>query len=138
MTDATPERIGPNSDPCEIARRWLVRQDVIERVVRGAHQFKAETGRDVEIISGYRSPEKQRALKAQGRPAADPDVSNHTSCPATAVDLRIGFAPTRAMKATLGRVMSMEGLRWGGGSKPDSGGIPSDWNHFDMGPRHAQ
>lgn len=132
------ERITDDSDPCDIARRWLVRQDVIERVVRGALQFKRETGRDVTIISGYRSPEKQRALKMQGRPAAPVDLSNHTSCPATAVDVRIGWAPTRAMKAILGRVMSMEGLRWGGGSKPDDGGIPSDWNHFDLGPRREQ
>ncbi len=107
----------------------------MRRVVRVAFAFKNETGRDMKIISGHRSIEKQMELKRQGRPAADPLVSNHTSCPATAVDVRIGFAPTRVLKATLGRLAVAEGLRWGGGSPVDSGGIPSDWNHLDLGPR---
>lgn len=110
----------------------------MERVARMATRFKLETGRSVSIISGYRSPEKQRELKRQGRPAAPVDVSNHTSCPATAVDVRIGLAPTNVMKAILGRIAVEEGLRWGGGSpvNPETG-IPSDWNHFDVGPRRT-
>lgn len=63
-------------------------------------------------------------------------MSNHTSCPATAIDVSIGFAPTNVLKATLGRVGILAGLRWGGGSPVDrQTGIPSDWNHFDIGPR---
>jgi len=29
----------------------------------------------------------------------------------------------------------MNGLRWGGGGEVDSGGIPVDWQHADLGPR---
>jgi hypothetical protein len=123
------------ADPCRLASRWLVRQDVLERTIRAAQQFEAETGRKVWIISGYRTPAEQRDLKRQGRPAAAVDLSNHTSCPATAVDVSLGFVPTNVLKATWGRIVVENGLRWGGGSPVDDVGIPSDWNHVDLGPR---
>lgn len=132
------EELLTGADWCTLSERWTVHHDVMRRAVAGANAFTAETGREVWIISGYRSPEKQRQLKEAGRPAAGVDVSNHTSCPATAVDVRIGFGPTNAMKAILGRVMVMQGLRWGGGSPVDpKTGIPADWNHFDAGTRVA-
>lgn len=135
LDPAPPQRIVAGMDPCAVSRRWRVRLDVVERILRMARLFEGETGRPVTIISGYRSPEKQRALRRQGRPAADPARSTHTSCPATGMDVTIGIAPTRVLKATLGRIAFEAGLRWGGGSRADSGGIPSDWNHFDVGPR---
>lgn len=129
-----PEEL-TGADPCELSRRWLVREDVTHKVVRMANLYTAETGQTVRIISGYRSPEKQRQLARQGRPAASVDLSNHTSCPATAVDVSLGFAPTDVQKAILGRISRTVGLRWGGGSPINEKGIPSDWNHFDLGPR---
>lgn len=122
-------------DPCSLSTRWLVREDVMRKVARVAARFLQETGRELWIISGHRSDAEQRELARKGRPAAAVDLSNHTSCPATAVDVSLGFAPTRVLKATFGRIAIEEGLRWGGGSPVDEGGIPSDWNHVDIGPR---
>jgi len=88
------------------------------------------------VISGYRTPEEQNALRADGRPAANNDRSTHLSCPATGADLWIvGAEVTRELKAIFGSAAQAAGLRWGGGSAPDSDGIPSDWNHVDLGPR---
>jgi uncharacterized protein YcbK (DUF882 family) len=109
----------------------------MQRVVAAAEQIERETGRQVRIISGYRTVAEQRGLERQGRPTADPGVSTHTSCPATGVDLSLGFGVTRAEKATFGRIVVMHGLRWGGGSPVDDVGIPSDWNHVDVGPRRT-
>lgn len=107
------------------------------RVVSSAELFFLETRQDVEIISGYRTREEQRRLHRTGRPAAPDEVSTHRSCPATGVDVRLGFAPTRIQKATWGRMAVMNGLRWGGGGAVDDGGIPLDWGHIDRGPRRG-
>lgn len=123
------------ADPCELSARWGVRLDVMERVVRAAHAFSAETGREVWIISGFRTDATQRALRRAGRPAADVDRSTHTSCPATGVDVSLGFVPTDVLKAFWGRSAVVAGLRWGGGSAVDEKGLPTDWNHVDVGPR---
>lgn len=123
---------------CDLQHEWRLDPDLALRVARLLTRATAALGITVRVISGYRSVAKQRELKRQGRPAADPSVSNHTVCPSRAVDLSLGFAPTRAQKATLGRIAVEEGLRWGGGSSVDPRtGIPSDWNHFDLGPRHS-
>jgi len=90
----------------------------------------------IQIISGYRSPEKQRQLKYEGRPAAPVDLSTHTACPSQGADIWPGIAVTRVVQAQLGEAGVTSGLRWGGGSPVDpSTGIPSDWNHFDLGRR---
>lgn len=89
----------------------------------------------VSIISGYRTPEQQEALRQAGRPAAHPDRSTHLACPATGADLRLSVTPTTAIKARFGQAAIRAGLRWGGGSPVDDNGIPSDWNHVDLGPR---
>lgn len=120
---------------CKLAKTWAVDPRVLQRAMKVAARFEAETGRKMYIISGFRTVASQIALKQAGRPAADPRLSNHTSCPATAVDVTIGFQPTKILKATMGRIAVEEGLRWGGGSPVGSDGIPSDWNHFDVGPR---
>lgn len=91
-----------------------------------------------QIISGARSPEEQNRLRSRGRPTADNDRSTHLACPATGVDLMPLIAVTDVVKARLGAEGVFIGLRWGGGSAIDpTTGIPSDWPHFDLGPRHS-
>lgn len=124
-------------DPCDISERWQVDLDTIERIQLASADFVAETGRVVWIISGYRSREEQASLRRGGRPTAPDDVSTHRSCPATGVDVSLGLGATRVMRAIWGRVVVLNGLRWGGGSPVDDGGIPSDWQHVDRGPRTA-
>ena len=125
-----PERI--NGDWCGLSSRWKLDPTLAQRLTAMA----ARAPFPVQIISGYRSPEKQRQLKYEGRPAAPVDRSTHTSCPATGADVWPGIAVTRVVQAQLGEAGTIAGLRWGGGSPVDpQTGIPSDWNHFDMGPR---
>jgi len=132
-----PELLSSGSEGvCTVSRRWTVDTEVVRRVMRAATQFELETGRPVRIISGHRSIGKQLELKRRGRPAADPSVSTHTSCPSTGVDVSMGFGITNVMKVIWGRIIVFEGLRWGGGSCIDrTTGIPKDWNHVDAGPR---
>lgn len=122
-------------DPCELSARWRVDESTMSRVVLSAQEFVAETGREVEIISGYRTAFEQQRLARKGRPTAADSLSTHRSCPATGVDVALGFGPTRVLKAIWGRIVVMNGLRWGGGGKVDDGGIPLDWGHVDRGPR---
>lgn len=90
----------------------------------------------ISIISGFRSEAEQDALREAGRPTAPNDLSTHLSCPATGVDLRPQIAVTTLVKARLGTEGVFSSLRWGGGSSVDAEtGIPSDWQHFDLGPR---
>lgn len=119
------------TDPCDIITRWKVTPEVAARALLLARAAPFS----VSIISGYRSPERQRELADAGRPAAPVDVSNHTRCPATALDWRVGVTVTDSVKAEFGRAAVFAGFRWGGGSPVDENGIPSDWNHVDLGPR---
>lgn len=125
------------ADHCAIAERWGVDPETVRRVQLSADDYFAETSSTVVIISGYRSASEQRSLGNQGRPTARDDRSTHRSCPATGVDISLGPAPTRVQKAIWGRIVTFNGLRWGGGSKTDDGGIPSDWQHVDRGPRQT-
>jgi len=124
------------ADICAIAERWGVALDTIGRVVRAAEEFTTETGRDVWIISGWRSRAEQRRLSRQGRPTAADDRSTHRSCPATGVDISLGLLPSGFLKVRWGHHTLVHGLRWGGGGAvdPDSF-IPLDWQHVDVGPR---
>jgi len=122
-------------DYCAIAARWQVDEATMLRVAIAAADYLEETRGTIQIISGYRSTAEQNALRSSGRPAAANDRSTHLSCPATGVDVSLGFAPTRAQIATWGRLAVFAGLRWGGGGSVDPGGIPDDWQHVDMGPR---
>jgi len=131
-----PEReVLTEADVCELAHRWGVSLDVVQRVWLAARDFHTETGRQVWIISGFRTAEEQRRLSRQGRPTAPDDLSTHRSCPATGVDINLGARPSGFLKATWGRFTLIHGLRWGGGGKTDDGGIPLDWQHVDVGPR---
>lgn len=131
-----PDRIAPDMDAeriCLLSSKWRVDPIVMYRLSLGCRRLSF----GIEIISGYRTEEEQNALRDQGRPTAPNDQSTHLSCPATGVDVRmVGMTPTNVTKALLGSAMMEAGLRWGGGSKVDpETGIPSDWNHFDLGPR---
>jgi len=125
-----------DSDPCDLAQRWAVAPDTMQRVWLAAQDFEVETGgRRVSIISGWRSKEEQRRLGRQGQPTAPDSLSTHRSCPATGVDISLGFMPTNFMKAIWGRITLVQGLRWGGGGPVFDNGIPVDWPHVDVGPR---
>ncbi len=122
-------------DWCEIAARWRVDPVTMERVALAAEDYFQETRSRPKIISGFRTRAEQRALGRRGRPTAADDRSTHRTCPATGVDISLGFAPTRVQKAIWGRLAVLNGLRWGGGGTVDEGGIPVDWGHVDRGPR---
>ncbi len=128
------ERI-TDSPACDIAGRWGISDSIADRLLLSAQDFEAETRGTVRIISGYRSAREQADLRRKGRPTAPDDVSTHRSCPATGVDVSLGFLPTRVQKAIWGRIVTMNGLRWGGGGAVDEGGIPFDWGHVDLGRR---
>lgn len=117
---------------CSLVERWRVDRELASRLVHLARI----TPFGLQIISGFRTKEEQEALKAQGRPTAPDHLSTHRSCPATGADLLPTIAATNTEKAELGKNARLAGLRWGGGSPIDPNtGIPSDWNHFDLGPR---
>jgi len=126
-----------DADPCGVARRWGVALDTIQRVVEAAQDFFIETGRQVWIISGWRSQAEQRRLSRQGRPTARDEFSTHRSCPATGVDISLGAFPSGFLKVRWGHYTLVHGLRWGGGGAVDEAGIPLDWGHVDTGPRRV-
>lgn len=124
----------------EIVHEWMVTPEVALRFLLLRTLFQRKTGHDLTIISGARTCKEQKALERQGRPTAPCHLSNHVveeNCLATAVDVRMNGFPSRAHKYELGRAGIEAGFRWGGGSSVDEGGIPSDWNHFDLGPKHG-
>lgn len=118
-----------------LATRWTVSVDLVRRVQMAAAGFFAETGRQVWIVSGWRSREQQKRLSRQGRPTAPDALSTHRSCPATGIDISLGARPSNFLKATWGRLTLVHGLRWGGGGAVTESGIPVDWQHVDVGPR---
>ena len=127
-----------DADACDLSERWKVSLDTMERVWRSAQDFEFQTGgRRVSIISGWRSAAEQKRLSRTGRPAAPDELSTHRSCPATGVDISLGFMPTNFMKAMWGRITLTHGLRWGGGGPVFESGIPVDWPHVDRGPRRG-
>ena len=127
-----PQRIDPRGDPCTDYARWLVSPVLMEKLQRAAGTLPF----DVFIISGYRSCEEQQALAAAGRPAADCHLSTHVAtCPATGADVKLSVPALPMIQAQFGQAVVFAGLRWGGGSPVDpETGIPSDWNHVDLGP----
>lgn len=118
---------------CDLSQRWMIDVSLAARLARLASLLPFP----ISIISGYRTPEAQRLLEKEGK-GAPVDVSTHTSCPATGADLWPGVEPNNQVKIVFGSQVRVAGMRWGGGSPvdPDTG-IPSDWNHVDLGPRHS-
>lgn len=127
-----------NSNACDLADRWKVSLDTMSRVWLSARDYELETqGQRVEILSGFRTAAEQRQLSREGRPTAPDDTSTHRSCPATGVDVSLGFLPSDFQKNTWGRIVLVNGLRWGGGGPTDPDTlIPVDWPHIDRGPRN--
>lgn len=123
--EATPERV------CAIAQQWKIDAELALRL----HLLAWELQLPVSIISGARTPEEQEALRRAGRPTAPDNLSTHLSCPATGADLRVHVPLTESVKSAFGMAARRAGLRWGGGSPRNAHGIPSDWNHVDLGPR---
>jgi len=113
-----------------------VSEDTMRRVVLSAQQYTAETALPVDIISGWRSPAEQVALGKEGRPTAPDNLSTHRSCPATGVDVSLGLFPVATQKWIWGRIVRLNGLRWGGGGPADDNAMPVDWQHVDVGPRN--
>lgn len=128
-----------HSQLCSVAQKWGVQTELVMRLLTAANQLPF----GVSIISGARSRAHQEQLEREGRPAAPFDLSTHAAetadgCPrlATGIDVRLSVAPVNAVKAQFGAAATFAGLRWGGGSPIDpETGIPSDWNHVDLGPR---
>lgn len=132
-----PQLLPLPSDPaavCQLATRWRIAVPLSEGLAR---MQESMPGVQLQITSGFRSREEQIALRDAGRPAIDPKVSTHCSCPATGADLSFSnLSPGNVEKAYFGAAATAAGLRWGGGSPVDpSTGIPQDWNHVDLGPR---
>lgn len=123
--------LDPCGDACSLATRWGISLQLAVKLlrVRGRVPFA------VSIISGFRTAGRQQEVgnlppcSSGKRPC-----STHTVSPATGADLWPGIAVDDDVKLALGSAAVLEGLRWGGGSPVDSRGIPSDWNHFDLGP----
>ena len=119
------------SEICEMADYWIIHPVLAVKLAAMAQLVPF----GLSIISGFRTVERQLELARDGRPAADPSLSTHCSCPATGVDLRMdGVHAGNYEKTLLGGAAQKAGLRWGGGS-PLVDGIPTDWNHVDLGPR---
>lgn len=136
-----PERVPPlfDSEACRWLQRWGISDELGARLIDMEQRFHGSLPGHplgLSIISGFRTVEHQHELELAGRPTAPADRSTHTTCPATGADLQVtGLTPTLAVKHHFGRAAIEAGLRWGGGSSIDSNGIPSDWNHVDLGPR---
>lgn len=133
------------AEPCQLAERWLIAPELADKLRRAADLVSRAGLGELFIISGFRTCEQQAELKAKGRPAAPCDRSTHTSCPATGADVWSAAAqethlpgipdPSRGSRLALVSIAESVGLRVGGGGPVDSGGLPVDWNHWDLGPR---
>ena len=121
---------------CAFLEKWGISEELGQRlrIMAAALEFA------ISITSGARSPQRQDELRAEGRPTADNDRSTHVApCPATGADLWPSVTPINVVVARLGAEAVHAGLRWGGGSPvgskdSDAPGIPSDWQHVDLGP----
>lgn len=137
--------LAPSSSPllelrCELESKYKLDRAFAYKVALTLMQLKRETGVRWDILSGYRDAEHQQELIDAGRGAAI-SLSNHTLCPAHAVDVWPRTLPVRVHKLALLRVATFNGLRVGGCHPSQHGcidpdtGIPQDWNHLDDGPR---
>lgn len=125
------------ADYCDLARRWKVDPDIMRRLVLSSEDMERETKREPFIISGWRSRAEQEALRQAGNPTASDETSTHRSCPATGVDITLGFGVVVTEKHIWARILFMNGLVWGGRSAFDDDLIPIDWQHVDAGPRNS-
>ena len=128
-----PQTIDPHGDPCDLVERWTLEQELADRLTLMAGMVPFP----IQIFSGFRTAAEQDQLREEGRPAAPNELSNHLACPSRAADVKPQIAAVPMVIAQLGSAAVHAGLRWGGGSPVDpETGIPSDWQHVDLGPRH--
>lgn len=132
-----PQRIDPEAPGtavCDMADRWQIHY----QLAWGLFSMSRMLPFGISIISGYRTPERQRELLNDPDATAAPvDRSTHTSCPATGADLRPHVdVIDDQVKRAIGSAAQMVGLRWGGGARRVNG-IPvgNEWRHVDLGPR---
>jgi len=125
------------SDPCVLAQIWRVDPGLMQKVFTASELFTNFTRAPVWIVSGYRTALEQMDLGRAGRPTAPDERSTHRSCPATGLDISLGAFPSDDTRLFWGQMVEANGLRWGGGSQRDARGIPSDWQHVDLGPRRG-
>jgi uncharacterized protein YcbK (DUF882 family) len=125
------------TDCYELVERWLISPQLAVRLMLMADNFHRRTSVGLKIISGFRTAAEQAELRSAGRPAAEDQRSTHRSCPATGADLTPEMAATHTVRILFGEAAFLSGLRWGGGSGLDANGVPSDWNHVDLGPRRS-
>jgi len=129
-----PQVLDPCGNHCTLAARWGIDPSLALKLLAAASRLEFP----LYIISGSRSRSEQDALRASGRGAASEALSTHRTTPATGADLRVGTAATNFVKVRVGAEATIVGLRWGGGSAPDpETGIPTDWNHVDLGARRG-
>jgi len=129
-----PQTFDADTDPCAISARWTIALELAKRLVLMARSIPG----GLVIFSGFRTEAQQDHLRRDGRPAADNDKSTHLSCPATGADVKFAVGGANAevqSRVQFGLAANLAGLRWGGGSTVDDTGVPSDWNHLDLGPR---
>jgi hypothetical protein len=126
------------SNFCELADRWGITDGLAYRLMRSAQELSFISHRSAFIISGFRSRAQQIELKRRGRPAADPDRSTHTTCPATGADIWLGPNPPAGLIMRWWQIVGLNGLRLGGGSPLNDDKVPSDWPHVDLGPRGSR
>ena len=144
-----PQAIFPDTDPCNLVERWGIAHELADRIVSMSRVWTNRFGLgSLLIISGARSQETQAALERAGRPTAPFSRSTHADhnnagCPraATGADLwpaNYAALPPTVQNTVRGLFVTLaeaSGLRVGGGSGPDAIGLPTDWNHVDLGPR---
>jgi len=125
------------SDCAQLTEHWLIVPELADRLLELARAWDERFPGlgSLSIISGFRTAEEQQELELSGRPAAPDHISTHRTCPATGADLQLPIAADDYAKAEFGRLVILNGLRWGGGSPVNELGIPADWNHVDLGPR---
>jgi len=122
----------------EFAEHWQLRDDAacaalsLGGLVQSSHR-----GLEIWIISGGRTCSRQREFGRQGRPVAACNLSTHVLNGRLATGFDIAYGPdTLEMKGLVGNLSRCLGIRWGGGSETDpSTQMPTDVNHFDLGPR---
>lgn len=92
-----------------------LRGDFVARLERVAERMWNEHGQRVEVVEGYRTPQRQQQLFAQGRTTEGPVVTwtrNSLHSAGAAADLFVDGAPvTPETAALLARVAREEGLR---------------------------
>jgi len=124
--------------PCDLMVEWKASDQLATALKRMNDFFFADTRHNLRVLSIFRTIREQEALiRRKESNVASLTTSTHVTCPATGADLWIvGMFPIVSTKLLFGRAARLALLRWGGGSTvdPDTG-IPSDWNHVDLGPR---